>query len=101
MIVAGALFAGVAISSENQQFVLENNSANDIDELHITPSESETWGEDILGVDILMHGESATITIADGHDSCSYDMRFVLHDGSTVELENLDVCETHTVEFNR
>ena len=81
------------------KFTLTYSSDFSIDELYASPSTENTWGEDILGVDILAGGESGVATIADGSEECKYDLKAVAEDGSEHMLEALHLCETPTVEF--
>ena len=45
----------------DQDFVLVNKTGVEIHALHVSPSDKEEWGDDILGKDTLGDGESAEI----------------------------------------
>lgn len=101
--LVSALFFSVAISApafaEDLVFSLSNESSLNLQELYVSASEAEAWGEDILGRDVLASGESGDVTIADGGEVCSYDMRFVMDNGSTIE-GSADLCENDVFTIN-
>ena len=103
-ILAAAMFAAGFSSvayAEDVKFQLENHSEFSIDEFYASPANTDEWGEDILGQDILEGGQSGTVTIADGSDQCSYDLKAVDEDGKEHELMGLDICKTPTVTFEK
>lgn len=85
--LAAPAFAGDVV------FDLINSSSINLHELYVAPHDSDMWGEDILGRDVLDAGESAEVTIADGEETCDYDLRFVAEDGSALERSNVNLCE--------
>ena len=94
--LVSAMFVSVAVSApafaEDLVFNLSNSSSLNLQELYVSASDTEAWGEDILGRDVLASGEAGDVTIADGRDVCGYDMRFVMDNGSTIE-GSADLCE--------
>ncbi len=95
--LVSAMFISATIAApafaEDLVFSLSNESALNLQELYVSASDTQAWGEDILGRDVLASGESGDVTIADGRDVCGYDMRFVMDNGSTIE-GSADLCET-------
>lgn len=87
--------------AEDVQFQLVNKSEFTIDEFYASPSNTDDWGSDILGQDVLEGGQSGTVTIADGSDQCEYDLKAVDEDGEEHEMEGLNICENPTVEFSK
>lgn len=87
MLTAAPTFA------EDLLFSLANNSSANLQELYVSAAEADDWGDDILGMDLLNAGEKGEVTIADGMETCSYDMRFVMDSGVTIE-GSADLCET-------
>ena len=87
-----ALTAAPAMA-EDLLFDLANTSTANLQELYVSDEGADNWGDDILGMDLLNAGESATVTIADGMETCTYDMRFVMDNGNTIE-GTADLCET-------
>jgi hypothetical protein len=66
-LLIGALFAflaAAALSAQNQPSVrIVNDTGENIYFVYISPSESEDWGEDILGGEILESGQAVTISL--------------------------------------
>ena len=90
--LAGVIAFSSAAKAEDLVFDLINNSSVDLHELYVSAHEADEWGEDILGTDLLAAGETGTVTIADGKETCDYDLRFVAEDGSALE-RNVNLCE--------
>lgn len=88
-----AAFAAPAFA-EDLQFELINQTSQVLDQFYASPSNTNEWGEDILGQDVLGAGESGTVTIADGSDQCEYDLKSVFQSGEEVVREAADLCET-------
>ena len=101
--LVSALFISAALSApafaEDLVFNLANESSLNLQELYVSASDAEAWGEDILGRDVLASGEAGDVTISDGRDVCSYDMRFVMDNGSTIE-GSADLCENSAFTIN-
>ena len=93
-------FSNVAFA-EDVKFELANLSEYQIDEFYASPSNMDNWEEDILGQDVLEGGQTVTITIADGSDQCAYDLKAVEEDGTEHVMEDLDICKSPKVEFNK
>lgn len=89
-----AVFAAPAFA-EDLVFTLINDSSQPLNNLYVSLPEEAQWGEDILGVDVLGVGETASVTIADGEAVCSYDLQFVMEDESTIS-GTADLCTTDT-----
>lgn len=87
--------------AEDVKFTLDNQSEYTIDEFYASPANTDEWGEDILGQDVLEGGASGTVTIADGSDQCLYDLKAVDEDGVEHELNDLDICTRPNVTFNK
>lgn len=93
LLIAAPAFA------EDVVFDLINSSSADLQELYVSPTGSDTWGDDILGVDVLASGEQGAVTIADGQETCAYDLRFVMDNDVTIE-GTADLCETNEFTLN-
>jgi hypothetical protein len=100
-LVLALTFIGLSAPTfaEDLEFQLINSSSVNLAEMYVAPSESDEWGDDILGVEILAAGETGTVTIADGMDVCAYDMRFVTDNGTEVTA-SADLCELGTFTLN-
>ena len=95
-VLAGAALASVfAVApayAEDLVFTLNNLSSGAVNELYVGPPESNTWGEDILGQDVLESGQTATITIYNADGKCAWDIRIVYDDASVTDERNIDIC---------
>lgn len=90
------------VHADQRDFTLHNATGAEITELHISPNDSNNWGPDILGRDVLADGQSAAIhfngTAAPGQ--CIWDIKVVDTDGSAHQLENLNLCTITAVTFS-
>ena len=101
--LVSAMIVSFAVSApafaEDLVFNLSNASSLNLQELYVSASDADAWGEDILGRDVLASGEAGDVTISDGRDVCSYDMRFVMDNGNTIEGA-ADLCENSQFTIN-
>lgn len=79
-------------------FTLTNNTSVDILEFYVSSTESDEWGDDILGADILVAGGSGTVTISEDA-GCDYDIRAVFVDGDELE-DSVNICELSEYTFS-
>lgn len=86
----------VAIASpvwaEDLTFSLVNETNLDLVRFYTSPSDADDWEEDVFGDSVLTGGSAVDITIADGREQCTYDMRFEMEDGQVLE-DSTDLCE--------
>lgn len=103
-VLAFAAFAaanpGVA-SADPRDFTLVNEHPTvTITHVYVGPSSSDDWGEDILGRDVLLPGESVFIYFERfTPGDCFYDIKVVYADGDEGILWAVNLCETDTVTF--
>ena len=64
-----------SVLAEAVTFTLTNRTSRDLIGFYASPPSTQDWEEDILGVDVLLPGESAEITIDDGLEDCKYDFK--------------------------
>lgn len=93
-LAALVLLAGaVPAFAQNVEFTLINNSSYALHYIYTTPSESDEWGDNLLGDEgVLESGAQGVVSIGDGSDQCLYDFRFETEEGHTVEAEGVDIC---------
>jgi hypothetical protein len=99
---AGALLASTIASAANaapQDFTLTNSTGHVIVTLNVSPSDSNRWGPDILGRDVLGDGEAAEVTFDRNEDDCEWDIRVTYDDGTQNDERGINLCETTDVEF--
>jgi hypothetical protein len=97
-LLAGALAASAAWAAQ-QDFVLTNNSGHVIMTLHVAPTSTDQWGEDILGADVLASGEQAQVSFDRDEDECLWDIRATYDDGTENDERGINLCEVSEVEF--
>ena len=83
--ISGTAFAG------HQDFTLKNQTGRDIVNIYITPSQSSSWDEDILGVDILYNGEVTEIVFDRSETDRYWDLKAIYSDGSEYVWEDIDL----------
>lgn len=88
---------GGATAGARQDFTLVNNTGHTVMTLNVSPSNSDEWGPDILGRDVLPNGESAQITFERAGDQCEWDIRATYDDGDTTDARGANLCELATV----
>ena len=106
--VFGALVALmlVAVSAapafaDPRDFTLINNTGQVITEVYVSASNQTDWGEDVLGRDVLMPTETVDITFQRFiSGDCLYDIKVISESGAEGQLDQVNLCETHTVTFN-
>ena len=81
-------------SAEDLIFMLDNQSSSDVREFYTSPVDVKNWEQDVLGQDVLKAGDATKVTITDGRKECNYDMKFVFADDTTVEEDNINLCDT-------
>jgi hypothetical protein len=87
--------------ADERDFTLINGGRGVITHVYVSPAESNDWGDDVLGRDVLNPGESVFIYFTRfTAGSCFYDIR-VLGDGGASEaiLRAVNLCGTDTVTF--
>ena len=93
-------FATNAIAlADDISFTLYNQTSVTLQELYISPSNIDDWEEDILGNDVWPAGEQGTVTIADGRQTCIYDILGIFVDGDEVDDYQVNLCELESYSF--
>jgi hypothetical protein len=86
--------------SGKQDFVLHNETGVEIHELYVSPSTTDNWEEDVLGVDTLPNGESVKITFEDREHRAKWDLKVVDSKDNSIEWENLNLIEISDVTLH-
>ncbi len=72
----------------DQDFTLVNKTGIEIHNLHVSPSDENDWGDDVLGKDTLADGESVKITFHPKEESAKWDLRVADKDGNAITWED-------------
>ncbi len=80
-----------------QDFTLVNKTGVEIYALYVTPHNANAWGEDILGADTLLAGETLDISFSRKERAKFWDLRVEDEDGAFIEWESLNLLEISKV----
>jgi len=100
-VVIALLFSTLATVAyaAQQDFTITNHTGQTVMTLNVSPTSENSWGPDILGVDVLGNGESAEISFDRDEDDCVWDIRVTYEDGDTGDWRGINLCETTDVEL--
>ncbi|HEY8576835.1 MAG TPA: hypothetical protein VIL88_10910 [Devosia sp.] len=88
------LFTTLPAAAQNVEFSLLNNSSHTLEYLYVAPSNTDEWGDDLLGeTGVLEAGSEATVFIGDGSDQCLYDLRFETAEGAELDVYEVNICK--------
>ena len=87
--------------SDVRQFVLHNHTSWDFMYIYASPSNSEYWGSDLLGSDVLMAGDDLRLDVPATLGTCSYDFRVEGFGGEADERFGVDLCKTTSLVFGQ
>ena len=96
---AAALVAGtVALASQaafagDQDFTLVNHTGCVITKVLVAPHSETSWGEDIMGRDVLGDDESVDIKFACEETTKHWDLKVIDKDGHEIVWENLNLTK--------
>ena len=97
-LLAGAALASVfAVApayAEDLIFMLDNQSSGPIVEFYASTTDTNDWEENILTGDPIAAGDFARVTIADGKEICTYDLKIIWDGGEETEERGIDLCAT-------
>ena len=91
--LAGSLWADNA----ELDFTLVNQTGKDIHYVYIAPTESEDWGDDVMGEDVLMNKDKVDITFSPKSKATHWDLQVEYEDGKTSTWEDLDLSEINVL----
>ena len=89
-------FPQAAVAGD-QDFLLHNETGVQIHQVMVSPSESDRWGEDIMGRDVLDDGESVEILFSNSEDSEFWDLKVLDPAGDSVVWEGLNLLEASEI----
>lgn len=92
-LAALALAWAAAAQNKALDFKLVNKTGVDINAVYIAPSDSDDWGDDVMGKDTLDDGDSVEIEFHPKANAKLWDLRVEDGDGNSVEWERLDLTK--------
>jgi len=102
LFAASALLLAVSATPASAEEVLtvHNETGYTISQIFISPTRTNQWEEDILGVDSLPDGETTQIDFSQSEDTCNWDMKAVYDDGEDPVWFNFNLCELSTITLH-
>ncbi len=95
---AAAVMLSVSTAYAAQQdFTLQNKTGYQIDEVYVSQSSSRNWGNDVMGRDALVDGNTVDISFNAPDNACRWDMRVKYNDGDEATWNNLNLCNINKV----
>lgn len=82
-----------------QDFRLHNNTPFTIERVYVTPSSSTTWGQDVLGVNVLPGGHYTVINFYGNSNVCLFDIKVIFVDGSYLRNSGFNLCRLTDVSI--
>ncbi len=94
----GGLVAAPALAqSNNPDFTLNNRGNVIINEVYVSSSRVNNWGNDRLGQNVLPPGRGVNIVLPAGQ--CVNDIRVVFANGQSSERRQVNTCNITEVNF--
>lgn len=88
-VCAAALLVPVTASAANSSVVIKNKSDWEIHQFFLSPVDTDKWGADQLGEDVISKGDTFTLK----NIPCdSYDVMLVDEDGDECVVSEVDIC---------
>ena len=84
--------------SDNPRFTLINGSGQIIDNLNISPSNDDSWGDDLLGT-LALPPQNRVIAGPVQDSGCTFDIRVVYHDQKEEILRRQNLCDLRELTF--
>ena len=99
--VVSALLAASAVQAQDLNFTLFNNSEVAMTGFYVSDTGTDLWGENLIPENsVLLSGYEVEVVIADGRNTCEYDILIELQTGELLEDYDIDLCElqSYTIE---
>lgn len=94
--------APVAANAAPQDFDLTNSTGYEINNVYISPHDSNDWGSDVMGQDTLEDGAAVHIHFPGGRgETCDWDLKVTYtSDGSSAEwTQGFDLCTISSIDI--
>ncbi|WP_239056611.1 hypothetical protein [Wenzhouxiangella limi] len=82
--------AGSVQAQQNYYVDVTNQTGFTIFYLYVSPADAKDWEEDVLGSEVMLHGQTRRVTL-NNYFSPIFDIRLVDEDGDTYTFWNVDV----------
>ena len=98
------LLVGNLQAGPNQDFTLVNKTGYVLDQVYVSPANSNDWEEDVLGQDTMGDGDVVPIHFSRNATGCEWDLKVVYaDDDSSAVWSNIDLCSVSkiTIRWNK
>ncbi len=92
--------SGRSSDGKNREVSLVNDTKETIYYIYWSNIGASGWGDDRLGSDVLLSGDSWGVTVDDGSGACQYDFKAKTAGGREIERRDVNVCAVFTITFN-
>ena len=82
-----------------RDLTIVNKSSRVVNELYVSPSTADQWGDDRLGDDTIDPGKSYRARLGRSRD-CEFDVQVVYDDASHEESRKVNLCRTRQLAFD-
>lgn len=96
-----SFFASQESQAQALGFYIENNTGVTLNNIYVTPAESNTWGDDILPQDLFEDQSRVMVYIPETlGETCIFDIKITDLEGNSVTFTNVDACALNTLRIN-
>ncbi|MBI0536344.1 hypothetical protein D9599_12240 [Roseomonas sp. KE2513] len=99
LLVGGLAAPPVRAQNSDPSFNVVNRSGRTIQELYVSSAQVNSWGQDLLGQNVLDNGRSFPVRLPSGQ--CVNDIRVVYDGGQSEERRAIDTCPLNEVVFGQ
>lgn len=86
-----------AAQNRKLDFTLVNKTGLTIEEVYVSPSDVDEWGEDVMGKDVLENGGIVEIQFSRKETTCKWDLKIVYEKKNSVTWEELNLCTANEI----
>src|ERR1700712_470197 len=90
---AAAMLVATPVLAEDLEITVKNNTSSTMTALYVSHVGTNSWEENILSGSVDA-GEDLAVTVADGRETCNYDLKADFDDGRSAEFRNQNLCTT-------
>jgi hypothetical protein len=92
-----------AHAQAQQDFALVNRTGYTIDEVYVSSTNANNWGDDLMGDNSLEDGQILNVRFAKNNAECVYDIKVVYDDEEKAEFRGINLCQVSRVSifYNR
>jgi len=99
LLLGGSAAGPLRAQNSDPSFNIVNRSGRTIQELYVSSAQVNSWGQDLLGQNVLDNGRSFPVRLPGGQ--CVNDIRVVYQGGQSEERRAVDTCPLSEVVFGR